>query len=354
VCDNQIKCTVRQDNKQKLDFSMDSVSWRTRAYIESPAPLSTAEFRVGNYGVFSRPDLVADNSPKNLLIIDVILNGLDEPNAEEAHLIGIDTLEKFLDRLSLVSYAPCRLLKVISSCPVEVAENEPFKMVTEDLMQEIESPEVKPEHITPFNELPENSEVLLAVHLIRQALGAESVEQHLLHLHNAAERIALDETDDRIQNQCPKCEHIWDGPPASRRAVRRLLKERRVTRKDADDSMNYRGRIAHGGGQRNVAFNKRVTELAGAIEGATISTVANRAEVMVNRQSGIVVGRPITLHEARKEKDGSFVLLDTRWKAPIRFPKLDEDISVSGGKVLAGFPTRSDGQPNIDPAAWPS
>lgn len=119
--------------------------------------------------------------------------------------------------------------------------------------------------------------------------------------------------------------------------------------------MEYRSRIAHGGGWRNVAFNERVTDLAGAIEGAVISTVADRAGVIVQRRTGVVAGLPITLHEVVKiDDDEGFNILSTVWKAPIRFPQLDNDISVTGGKALAGFPTRPDGQPNIDPAAWPS
>jgi hypothetical protein len=103
-----------------------------------------------------------------------------------------------------------------------------------------------------------------------------------------------------------------------------------------------------------VAFNERVTDLAGAIEGAVISTVADRAGVTIQRRAGVVVGLPITLHEAVKRDNGDFDLIGTQWKAPIRFPQLDDDISVAEGKARAGFPTRPDGGPNIDPAAWPS
>lgn len=146
----------------------------------------------------------------------------------------------------------------------------------------------------------------------------------------------------------------WDGPVASRRDVRAALQVYDVSRKDSDEAVEYRGRIAHGGGKRNVAFNDRVTELAGAIEGAVVSTVAQRAGVTVMRQSGVVVGMPMTLHEAVKTDDGSFDLINTSWKAPIRFPKLSGEISQPQGSVWAGMPLRSDGAPNIDPAAWPS
>lgn len=334
---------------------MPTGPWRTRAYIQSYAPLSEEAFLIGNFKILSRPDLVSAEQQKGIYIVDVILEGLNEPNVEEAHIIGINALESFLDRLSIVSYAPCKQLKVISTCPVEVSVGEPFNMVTVDLVQELETPEIKPEHIVAFNELPDGSPILLASHLIRQALSAEVVEQHLLHLHNAAEGIAVDESDDRVQNECPECKHTWDsGRPASRRAVRKLLQDRKVSSKDAGAAMEYRSRIAHGGGRRDVAFNERVTDLAGAIEGAVISTVADRAGVIVQRRAGVVTGLPITLHEAVKIDDGGFNIMNTVWKAPIRFPQLDDDVSVTGGKALAGFPTRPDGQPNIDPAAWPS
>jgi len=333
---------------------MPVAPWRTRAYIQTFAPLSKEEFLIGNFKILSRPDLVSPQASKDIHIVDVILEGLDEPNVEEAHIIGIDTLESFLDRLSVVSYAPCRQVKIISTCPVEVSVNKPFSMVTEDLSQKVETPEIKPEHIAAFNELPDDSPILLATHLVRQALGAEKVEQHLLHLHNAAERIAVNESDERVQNECPECNHTWDGPPASRRAVRTLLQSRKVSRKDADDSMEYRSRIAHGGGKRNVAFNERVTGLAGAIEGAVISTVADRVGIIVQRRAGVVVGLPITLHKVVKRDDGSFQRLETEWKAPIRFPLLEEDVSLMQGKAFAGIPTRPDGTLNIDPAAWPS
>ena len=333
---------------------MPTAPWRTRAFIHSYAPLSREEFLVGDFKIRSRPELVAAGQQSGLHIVDVVLEGLSEMNAEEAHIIGIDTLEEFLDRLSLVSYAPCRQLGVVSTCPNEVSVDEPFNMITVDLVKELETPEIKPEHLAGFNKLPEDSPALQATHLVRQALTAENVEQHLAHLHNAAELIALNESDERVQYECPKCKHTWNGPLASQRAVRRLLQDRKVSRSDANDATEYRGRIAHGAGRRDVAFDGRVTELAGAIEGAVISTIANRAGVIVQRRAGVVTGLPMTLHEAVKEADGTFVVNNSTWKAPARFPQLDDDVSIPGGKVFVGFNTMPGGRAKIDPVAWPS
>lgn len=128
---------------------MEKPTWRTRAYIVSVAPLSTKEFMVGAYRVVSRPELVGHHQ-KGVHIVDVILDGLSEPRAEEAHIIGMDTLEIFLDRISTVSYGRCQLLKVISTCPTEVRVGAPFNIVTEDLMMDVVSPVIEPENIAAF------------------------------------------------------------------------------------------------------------------------------------------------------------------------------------------------------------
>lgn len=334
---------------------MPVAPWRTRAYIYSHAPLSVEEFLVGNFKIILRPDVLSPDCEKGVYIIDVTLEGLDKSNPEEAHIIGMDTLEAFIDRLSIISYAPCEVLKVISTCPIEVIVDKPFSMVTLDLFKILETPKINPDQMAPFNKLADDSPVLRSAHLVRQALSVKTVEQRLLYLHSAAELIALDESDERVKNKCPECKHEWDGPKSSRRAVRKLLQDRNVSREDVDDAMEYRGRIAHGGGQRNVAFNKRVTELAGAIEGAVISTIANRANVTAQRRMDVVTGfLPPTLHKAVKRDDGTFELINSELKAPIRFLKLDDDVSVIGGKAMAGCSTTQDGRFYIDPAAWPS
>lgn len=140
----------------------------------------------------------------------------------------------------------------------------------------------------------------------------------------------------------------------TRRAVRKILQDRRVTKSNADDATEYRERIAHGCGRRNAEFHGRVTELAGAIEGAVKSTIANRAGVIVQRRAGVVTGLPITLHEAVKDNDGAFVVNKSTWEAPVRYPQLDDDVSVPGGKVLVGIATKPGGRAIIDPVAWPS
>jgi len=236
---------------------------------------------------------------------------------------------------------------------VQVDVGVKFEMVTHDLAIEFSSPALVPSEFEPFERLKETPSVHEAVHHVRRALSDTSSDQHLLHLHIAAERVALGETQERVQNRCHSCGHEWNGPPASRRAVRSLLAARGVAADDAKDAVTYRGRIAHGGGSRDFRFYERTTELAGAIEGAVVTTIADRTGVQVRRRHGVVVGPPMTLHTAVKGPDGTFVLASTKWVAPIRFPEIGDDVSGVEGKEVAGFPTNPNGMPRIDPTAWP-
>ena len=137
--------------------------------------------------------------------------------------------------------------------------------------------------------------------------------------------------------------------------MRSLLATRGVTSRDANDAVAYRGKIAHGGGLRDFKFYERTTELAGAIEAAVMAIVAQRTGVRVRRRHGVVVGPPITRHTAMKEADGTFILVGSKWQAPMRFPELEDDVSdvEEGERAMAGFPMDSNGMPKIDPTAWP-
>ena len=85
---------------------MPTAPWRTRAYIKSYAPLSTDAFLVGDCTIVSRPELVAANVPKEVYIVDVILEGFTDQDAEEANIIGIDNLEDFLGFMAQLGLTP--------------------------------------------------------------------------------------------------------------------------------------------------------------------------------------------------------------------------------------------------------
>jgi len=330
-----------------------SAPWRTRVVIELHADLSAEPFVLDGHIVTNRPDLRGGDWPQHIKVVDVVLSGLSTSMIENAHIAGIDTVNRFLDRVSVATYSACSIIGIISTCPKSVAIGATFFLATHDVVRHVESPMVSPEHISGFESLPPESVLHEAAHHARKALSEGSAEQHLLHLHIAAERIAISETKECVKNRCPECNHEWDGPPASRRAVRSLLKQRAVSAKDCDDAIEYRSRVAHGGGKRDITFYERVTELAGAVEGAVLSTIAERCGIKVLRRNGVVVGLPITIHRAMRNIDGTFSLIETQWKAPIRFPALGEDVSEGGGVVEVGFPTDTNGRPRIDPAAWP-
>ena len=306
---------IKSRTLNTLTFNLREVTivmsppWRSRAVIELHAKLSAKPFMLDGYIVFNRPSLRGKDWPKHLTVIDVIHGDLSTANIEDAHVAGIDTINRFLDRISVATYSPCSIFKIISTCPKSVAIGLPFFIATHDEMRTIESPMVFPEHISGFQNIPPESVLHEAAHHARKALSEGLAEQHLLHLHIAAERIAVSETEEHVKNRCPECNYEWDGPPASRRAVRALLQKRAVSRKDCDDAIEYRSRVAHGGGSRNLAFYERVTELAGAVEGAVLSAIAERSGVKALRRHGVVVGLPICIHQAVKNSDGTFSLI---------------------------------------------
>lgn len=331
---------------------MSILTWRTRCIIELHADLSDKPFAIGCHWACSRANLRDAQWPSQYKVVDAFLSGLNTISVEEAHIAGINMINIFLDRLSVVTYSRCSLVKTISTCPATVAPGGEFYIATHDLYCGVDTLKVLPDHMLAFEKLPVDSVVHEAAHHARKALSEGAAEQHLLHLHIAAERIALSETADKVKNTCPSCKHEWDGPPASRRAVRTLLKGRSVSSKDCNDAIEYRGRVAHGGGKRDLAFYERVTELAGAVEGAVLSAIAERTGIKLLQRRNIVVGMPITISRAKKNDDGSFSIIDSQWKAPTKIIELGEDVSESGGSVSWGFPTDNQ-KARIDPIAWP-
>ena len=337
---------------------MNESPWRTRCVVEVQAELSDEPFAIGDNWVCSRPKFRGEQWPSYMKVVDVFLRGLVTDSVEEAHIAGINLVNIFLDRLSVVTYFRCSLIKIISTCPASVSPGGEFHIATGDLQRGVDCQKVLPEHIAAFEKLSADSVVHEAAHHARKALSENAAEQHLLHLHIAAERIALSETDEKIKYTCPSCEHKWDGPPASRRAVRALLEKRAVSRKDCDDATEYRSRVAHGGGKRDLAFYERVTELAGAVEGAVLSVIAERSGIKILQRCNIVIGMPITISRANRNNDGSFIIIGSlgkhvKWKAPVRLIELGEDVSESGGGITWGFPTDKNLNTKIDPIGWP-
>jgi hypothetical protein len=96
-----------------------------------------------------------------------------------------------------------------------------------------------------------------------------------------------------------------------------------------------------------------VTELAGAIEGAVIATIAEKSGLKVLQRRSIVAGMPITIHRAIRGDDGAFTIIDSQFTVPIRTVTLDEDVSEPGGSVFWGCPTGNDHKPIVQPIAWP-
>jgi hypothetical protein len=294
----------------------------------------------------------AQQWPSTYSVVDVHLTGLDTDSVKEAHVAGINVINTFLDRVAFVSYAQCTLLKAVSTCKASVEPGQAFDIATGDLYLNVETQTVTPESIAPFEGLPPDSVIDEAVHDIRKAFLQSSTDQHLLFLYTAAERIAKSESTENQKIKCKSCGAETDGPPATRNAIRNLLGDRGVPPKDCNDASDYRGRIAHGGGRRDLAFYERVTGLAGTIEGAVLSSIAARAGVKILQRHNVVLAMPIAIMQATKNENGTFSIGDAAVEIPANMTKVDVDVSEPGGTVRFGVHTEN-GRPKIDPLAWP-
>lgn len=104
---------------------------------------------------------------------------------------------------------------------------------------------------------------------------------------------------------------------------------------------------------RNLAFYQRLTELAGAVEGAVLSTIAERSGIKILQRRSVVIGMPITVSHAIKATDGSFSIASSPWSAPARIVELSEDVSEQGGAVTWGLPLDKNGKAMVDPIGRP-
>jgi len=114
-----------------VSTSAITAPWRTRVVIELHADLSAESFVLDGHIVTSRPDLRGNDWPKHIKVVDVVLSGLSTSMIEDAHIAGIDTVNKFLDRVSVATYSACSIIGIVSTCPKSVTIGAAFFLATQ-------------------------------------------------------------------------------------------------------------------------------------------------------------------------------------------------------------------------------
>lgn len=333
--------------------------WRLRAIIETEVELipEIAETNGEKYRIFEINDknTKGGNSvPPNIRYCDVIGSG-STSDIVEAYSSLYDKLNKFLDRISLVSYGKAVYRTILSVTPVSVRHNESFEIAIPQFMLKRETKKVGLNSLNLGEMVGDN--LLRFQRLLRLGLNSNSEEEKYISFFSLLEEIARAESTEYIENECPKCQHKVDtGRKKTNNYILAMLKGQGVEKKLTGKAVDIRNKIAHGGAVKNKEFYSTLSLLNSHIEEVCLLELEKRLDITINNRLNVHITEvPVVTHKCTCKTDGTFELVETNQRIPARFVKLkhDDDEIYKNTKALVGLPLDSEQRPFIDPMSWP-
>lgn len=333
------------------------IIWRTRIIICSDSEIEFGEYCLNGARIrIQEIDKEKFQNPKEYTkhhrLVDIYLPKNTEQEIYQYYLDIHELIDELIDVICLVGYSNAYMSNFFSSCPASVNIGETFNVAIRQISIEKELNQISLNDLKPISKI-DDSFLKPALRFFRKGLNSSSSEEKLLMYFTVIERIAEGEVDKNVIRICENCNFEKDtGMKATSNFISNILRENGIDKKEADRIRKLRHKIAHGGGKRNIKFAEEVNEKAGRLEIVVTKELAKRYCINpVNKNNVVVGGIPMFLHTCVVAADGSFDLINSEWRAPLQFPTLT-DIGENN-KATAGCPLNSNGNPIIDPLAWP-
>lgn len=167
---------------------------------------------------------------------------------EAAFTGSFEVLQRFLNRVSFITYQDHNRVKPISITQFKVKPGEEFEMLlTMDMSHGIPRPALEADDFDQILINFEENEINHALHEMRLALKAESLFEKVLHYYNVIEKIAELKTTEKAKSKCSSCGEVFELPhKATGNMMRQAFLDENYSAKDFENIRRLRSKIAHG------------------------------------------------------------------------------------------------------------
>lgn len=275
-------------------------------------------------------------------------------------------LNKFLDRLGLLTLNPCYLISALGITRFRVTTDEEFDLFI-PVDAAIPQPKLKlsgsVEELIKEGKSTDKKELNEALREYRQGLESDSIYYLFLHHYNAIERIAEFLTDDFVYTTCPKCSaSIKTSLKATGNKMKELFIAEGVDNKKFNQIRSIRGKIAHGAGERSEKLAKEVFDHLASVSRVAGNLISEYTGLkilygkypMIREQFILIKG--VKTSERTEESNSAYGIISFKLRGEIMFNNLTDSAphEEEEFRPLIGMPMDINPENfKIYPYSWP-
>ncbi|MTB53990.1 methylamine utilization protein MauJ [Lewinella sp. W8] len=301
-------------------------------------------------------------------------------NMESAFDGSTEILQRFLNRVSFITYQDHNRVRPISITRYKVDEGEEFEMLlTLDMSHGIPRPKLESSDFDQLLKDFDNNEVNHALHEMRLALKSESLFEKLLHFYNVIEQYAELKTTEKAKRKCPNCGEVSElEHKATGNKMREAFSNLGFSNKDFKDVRKLRSKIAHGSSSNLIIEDEELHKCLSIVEEVAVNSLSDITEIKIFaakfpriiKQRCIVNGVKLQNHTGKESYWRKIAIklripwLQRKTSGPASYDILKMEMGFEGKMIGLDDQGKHDmswkplfgpigGRPEIFPYAWP-
>lgn len=295
--------------------------WKSCFIIFSEVIIANDTYNIDDFilKVEPIPDIIQVDKSSRFKLITNSFAISSADSIENAYLKSINGVKTFLNRISLIGYCETQLVShwitTIEKCEV----GEKFEVLSSVIRNVRDFKyEITPASLLKLSKTKEPY-LEIALSFLKRALSTQSLEEKIIMLASCLERLGLEECKDYSHTKCEKCGYeVVTNNKLTKRWSKEILKQKGATSTAIANFLERdRNKIAHGGGERDVAFYSDLKQSILKIQHLIVEIMAERYDAeFVNSQTS-VIDLPFVVYEYEKGEMGYAMT-----KKPIKFSSM--------------------------------
>lgn len=286
----------------------DEKKWKSCFIIFSEVTIANDIYIIDEFTfkVDEIPEIIQSDKSSQFKLLTNSFTCEGSVSVDNAHLKAIIGIKIFLNRISLIGYCETRIVGHLITTVEKCEVGEKF-LVLSSVIHNVRKfkHEITPGDLVSLTKTKE-SYLETSLSLLKRALSTQSLEEKILMLSSCLERLGLEECKEYTKLKCQKCGYEeFTNNKATKKYSKEILKQKGATLSSINNFLERdRNKIAHGGGERNVAFYSELKQSILKIQSLVVEIMANRYNThLVNSQTSIV-DLPFVVYPYEKNLNG--------------------------------------------------